>query len=133
MFDYNEYPHTDFNKINLDWILSGLPIDITDKITIPVIETVTEFFAIKIGPLVHIHALIYPTQQLPDSTVVLVLPFNAKGNQIFGGLRYGMENDIGGYSTLFRVEDGHEQIKITRSLLSSQAVLMDITILVEDE
>ena len=133
MFNINKYPFTSMTEINLDWIIHNLAVDFSDKITVDSAFNPSQFWTYKINDFIHIHALLIPQRAVSaDSVIFSFTGVKANGTQYACGYRYAMGNDTGGYSPSVYCNDNSSLLLSTRSLETSQALMLDITLNMEE-
>lgn len=129
---FNLYPHTGYGQINLDWILSMLPRDVTRTLVVPDNIRPIQLWAIKTGNAVHIHALLWAETEIPSGTVVLQLPAELESpNYHILGYRYAMGTDMGGIDVVGSAAEN--RIATPHILLESQAIGFDVDLLFKEE
>lgn len=129
MFSINKFPFTSMTEINLDWIIHNLAVDFSDKITINNAFNPSQFWAYRINNFIHIHALLIPQRAVSaDSVICSFSDVKANGTQYACGYRYAMGNDTGGYAPSVYCNDQSNMLLSTRTLETSQALMLDIAL-----
>lgn len=81
MFNFHFYPYSSFNEVNLNWIMTKLPIDISENVVPSGYVDVRTFKAVKIGPVIEIYLHGAATHLIAAGTPIMSLPENAAINQ----------------------------------------------------
>lgn len=105
---FNSYPYTDFNKVNLDWIMRKLPVDISNKIVMSEKVTVNSFKAIKAGELLFITFGFVANRAINANEVIMRLPANTTTPQTIPVTNAVLQtgNYIQDVTTLFAINNG---------------------------
>ena len=88
MFNAFRFPYSDFNKLNLDWVMSKLPVDITAKCSVSESIDVTEFYACKFGDMVFIYIKGQALEDIASGDTIITLPVKSKFLQGFFDFAY---------------------------------------------
>ena len=88
MFNAFRFPYSDFNKLNLDWCMSKLPVDITQKCSVIDEMGAESFYVCKFGDLVFVYVMGTTQDDISVSENIIKLPVQSKFLQGFYDFAY---------------------------------------------
>lgn len=78
MFDRYRFPYSDFNKVNLDWIMKHLPIECELTAVDSDVVTLVNYNAVLLGEYLFADVHLYAPNPVSVNTALFTLPYNAE-------------------------------------------------------